>query len=166
MKWNIIIYRIIDSIKLWGRYYAISLSWLLLIIFFTYTTILAAIFLTGKSFDAEYFRCQSMIISMIVNIGLMAMVEFDLMAAGKQISHSNVFFLLVGICFAVGIYGHADIMCNKSDGQYTFPLNWNGFSFVLHLLLFIILWILKAKSLFVVADSRTCIAKKINQRSN
>ena len=160
MKWTIIKY-IIDSVKLWGRYYAISLSWLLLIIFFTYTTILAAIFLTEESFDTEYFSCQCMIISMIVNIGLMAMVVFDLMSAGKQLSNLDVFFLLVGICFAVGIYGHAGIMCNNSNGQYTFPLNWKGFSFVLHLLLFIILWRLKAKSLFVVADSRTCIAKKI-----
>lgn len=151
---------------LWGRYYAMSLSWLLLIIFFTYTAILSSVFFTGKHFDIEYFQSQCQVISMVVNMGLMAMVVFDYMAAGKQMSNWDVVFLIVSMLFAVGIYGHSGIMNTNSMGKYEFPLCWTGFSFLQHFLLFVILWKLKAKSLFLTADTEGRVAERINTGSS
>ena len=149
------------SMILWWRYYAISLSWLLLIIFFTYTAVLSSIFLTEKCFDVEYFKSQCQVISMIVNMGLMAMVVFDYMSAGKQMSNKDVVLLIIGMLLVVGIYGHSGIMHSKAGSLYEIPLNWTGFSFFQHLLLFAILWNLKAKSLFALADDENRPAEKI-----
>lgn len=154
-----------EYMALWCRYYAISLSWLLLIIFFTYTAILSSIFLTGKCFDDEYFRNQCQVISMIVNMGLMAMVVFDYMSAGKQMSNKDVVLLILGMLLIVGIYGHSGIMDSKTVNQYEIPLNWAGFSFLQHLILFTILWKLKAKSLFALADDENRPAENINQQN-
>jgi hypothetical protein len=156
----------IDYIMLWWRYYIISLSWLLLIIFFTYTAILASAFLTEKSFDAEYFRSQCQVISMIVNMGLTAMVVFDYISVGKQLSNWDVVLLIVSMLFAVGIYGHSGIMYTKSTDLYEFPLCWTGFSFLQHLLLFSILWKLKAKILFVSADGEGRAAQRIKREGS
>lgn len=152
---------LIEYIKLWWWCYVASLSWLLLIIFFTYTAILASAFLAGKSFDTEYFSSQCQVISMIVNMGLTAMVVFDYISVGKQFSNWDVVLLIVSMLFAVGIYGHSDIMITKSTNLYEFPLCWTGFSFLLHLLLFSILWRLKAKILFATADSEGRAAERI-----
>lgn len=154
-----------DVMALWWRYYAISLSWLLLIIFFTYTAVLSSIFLTGKCFDEEYFKNQCQVISMIVNMGLMAMVVFDYMSAGKQMSNKDVVLLIIGMLLVVGIYGHSGIMDSKAGNQYEIPLNWTGFSFLQHLILFTILWKLKAKSLFALADDEYRPAENINHQN-
>ena len=123
-------------------------------------------FLTGKSFDIEYFRSQCQVISMIVNMGLTAMVVFDYISVGKQLSNWDVVLLIVSMLFAVGIYGHSGIMNTKSTDLYEFPLCWTGFSFLQHILLFSILWKLKAKILFVTEDGEGRVAERIKRKGS
>lgn len=124
------------------RYYLIALAWLLLMVFFTYTAILSGFLVAGSSFDSVHWSNQCTVISMIVNCGLLFMVVFDYMLAGKNIPHVMVWMIFLGIVIAFGIYGHTCIMASNMAPKYKSPLNWPYLSLWLHFVfLFILLWL-------------------------
>ena len=105
--WN----AITKEISRW-KFYLIALSWLLLMVVFTYTAILADAMVVDKSFASVHWTNQSTLISLIVNCGLLFMVIFDYMLAGKNIPHVVMWIVFVGIIIAIGIYGHTRILRN------------------------------------------------------
>lgn len=144
------------------RNYMIALSWLSLIIFFTYTTVLSSAFIVNMSFFNEYFEYHNHLISMIVNFGLIVMVVFDFSSAGKQVSNTDLFLLSLGFICAVGIYGHSLIVCNDELDSYTFPLSNPNFSYILHAFILAIIWYLKVKSLSLEANSKSVIVNIVD----
>ena len=88
-------------------------------------------------------------ISLIVNCGLLFMVVFDYMLAGKDISHTMMWFIFLGIILAIGIYGHTKILVSSTLSYYKFPLNWPLLSLYLHLAFLIILLWLKERAIEV-----------------
>jgi len=91
------------------------------------------------------------------------MVLFDYMVAGQQISYKDVILLLVGILFAIGIFGHSKIFFTSQDSRFICPLNWIGFSFVLHVIFLFILLELKAKSLYAIEKKNSIKARRFKK---
>ncbi len=139
--WN----AITKEISRW-KFYLIALSWLLLMVFFTYTAILADAMVVDKSFASVHWTNQSTLISLIVNCGLLFMVIFDYMLAGKNIPHVVMWIVFVGIIIAIGIYGHTRILYAGETSKYEFPLSWGAFAQWLHLFFMAILLWLKERA--------------------
>ena len=132
---NILIEILIKEFSKW-KYYLIALAWIMLMVFFTYTTILSEAMMVGKSLENIHWNNQCSMISLIVNCGLLFMVVFDYMLAGKDISHTMMWFIFLGIILAIGIYGHTKILVSSTLSYYKFPLNWPLLSLYLILLAF------------------------------
>lgn len=145
---NILIEILIKEVSKW-KYYLIALAWIILMVFFTYTTILSEAMMVGKSLENIHWSNQCSMISLIVNCGLLFMIVFDYMLAGKDISHTMMWFIFLGIILAIGIYGHTKILVNSTLSYYKFPLNWPLLSLYLHLAFLIILLWLKERAIEV-----------------
>ena len=131
------------------RYYLIALAWLMLMVFFTYTAILSEALMAGRTLEYAHCNNQCTLIALIVNCGLLFMVIFDYMLAGKDISHTMMWFIFIGIILAIGIYGHAGILKSDTLTSYKYPLSWSPLSQSLHLAFLIILLGLKERSIEV-----------------
>lgn len=124
------------------RYYLIALAWLLMMVFFTYTVILSESMMAGSSFYSVHWSNQNSLISMVVNCGMLFMIVFDYMLAGKSVPNTMVWVIFFGIVLAIGIYGHSGIMFSGSSAAYKSPLNCQSFTLWLHLVfLFVLLWL-------------------------
>ena len=129
------------------RYYVIALSWLLLMMIFTYTVIVYGAMVVGNSLNSVHWENQSSLISLVVNCGLVFMAVFDYLLTGKSISYKMMTTIFVGIIFAIGIYGHTGIMATHTETNYKCPLNWPNLSLWMHTLYLIILLWLKERSI-------------------
>lgn len=129
------------------RYYLIALAWIMLMVFFTYTAILSEAMMAGKSLEDVHWANQCTMISLIVNCGLLFMVVFDYMLAGKQISHTMMWLIFLDIILAIGIYGHTRILEDNALDNYKYPLSWSSLSLCLHLAFLIILLWLKERAI-------------------
>lgn len=124
------------------QYYLLSLAWTVLMMFFTYTAIFSEAMLANHSFETAHWHNQSSLISMVVNCGLLLMIIFDYMVAGKRMSYRVVLMMMIGILFAIGVYGHSIILKGNRLDYYDWPLNWQSLSKVLHGgFLLILLWL-------------------------
>ena len=128
------------------RYYQIALAWLLLMVFFTYTTILSESMVAGSSFECVHWTNQYSLIAMMVNCGLLFMVVFDYMLIGKSMSFTMIWVIFLGIIIAICIYGHTSIMATNTASEYKSPLDWPSLSICLHLVFLIILLWLKERA--------------------
>lgn len=144
------------------RYYLMSLSWVLLLCFFTYTALIVSFFVKAGSFSGVYFSNQSQVVSMIVNVGLLVMVVFDYMSSDDQLPINNVMILLVGILFAMCIYGHSYLFSNHLETKYIAPISWNGLSFVSHVMFLLVLCYLKGELLYKAAKQQSLVAVPIH----
>ena len=135
-----------EEISKW-RYYFIALAWLMLMIFFTYSTILSEAMMIGNTLEHAHWNNQCTLIALIVNCGLLFMVIFDYMLAGKEISHSMMWFIFLGIVLAIGIYGHTRILESDTLSSYKYPLNWSPLSMLLHLAFLLVLLGLKERAI-------------------
>lgn len=139
--WNVIT----EELGRW-KYYLIALAWLLLLLFFTYTAILSESMVAANSFGSVHWDNQCTLISLIVNCGLLFMVVFDYMLAGKNIPHTVMWVVFIGIILAIGIYGQTKIISENKVDEYKFPLNWEPLAQWLHLLFLVILLWLKERA--------------------
>lgn len=128
------------------KYYLIALAWLLLMVFFTYTAILSESMVAANSFESVHWTNQCTLIALIVNCGLLFMVVFDYMLAGKSIPHVVLWMVFIGIILAIGIYGHTKVLYASETEKYKFPLSWEPLARWLHLLFLIILLWLKERA--------------------
>ena len=128
------------------KFYLIALAWLLLMMFFTYTTILSGSMVAANSFESVHWTNQCSLISLIVNCGLLFMVGFDYMLAGKSVPHVVMWVVFVGIILAIGIYGQTGVLYAGNTDKYEFPLNWKPFAQWLHLFFLVILLWLKERA--------------------
>lgn len=136
----------VKEIDKW-TYYLMALAWIMLMVFFTYTALLSEAMMVGKTLESVHWSNQCTMISLIVNCGLLFMVVFDYMLAGKDISHTMMWFIFIGIIFAIGIYGHAKILENNALSDYKYPLSWPSLSLWLHFAFLVILLWLKERAI-------------------
>lgn len=136
---------IIKELERW-RYYLIALAWMMLLIIFTYTAIISDSMMVGITFESAHWNNQYSLISLIVNCGLLFMVTFDYMLAGKSIPYSVVWTIFIGIILAIGIYGHAGILYSNTISDYKLPLNWPPLARWLHLIFLVTLLWLKERA--------------------
>lgn len=125
----------------------IALAWLVLMIFFTYTAIFTDSMLVGHTLESAHWNNQSSLISLIVNCGLLFMIVFDYMLAGKNIPNTMMWVIFIGIILAIGVFGHTKLLEANTVSTYKFPLNWNHLAQCLHILFLIILLWLKERAI-------------------
>lgn len=149
---------IINETSKW-RYYLIALSWLMLMVFFTYTAILSESMMVGNTLEHAHWNNQSTLIALIVNCGLLFMVIFDYMLAGKEISHFMMWMIFLGLILAIGVYAHTSIIASETLFDYKFPLNWPPLSLSFHLGFLIILLWLKERAIEVDMSEVVIVSK-------
>lgn len=148
-----------------GKFYVIALSWLLLMMFFTYTIIISESFVATNSFDEVHFKNQCSLVSLIVNCGLVFMIVFDYkVASDKDIPTNFVLVSLVGIVLAIALYGHANVLTANELDQYKFPLNWDCLSRLLHFTFLFILLYLKERVVELDMEKEKIVTDYRNKR--
>ena len=130
-----------------NKHYLLSLLWLVLIIFFTYTSLIHEILKTDGLSVLEYCQAQHKGISMIVNFGLLAMVVFDYIGAAKKMSVSLVVGILIAAFLVFAMYTHTGIRLSNEILEYRYPICEDHLSMVLHIIFFVILLIIKIGSM-------------------
>ena len=139
------------SINNWAirnKHYFLSITWLVLIVLFTYTPLVHhALKISDIPFVDEYCNNQQCGISLLVNLGLLLMVVFDYIGAGKHSTTKLLLLVLCGVFVVFGIYLHAGSYVAKELCQYVYPISENNLSMFLHILLFGILLYIKIESM-------------------
>lgn len=145
--WNDIKQGIMNFIRR-NKHYALSFTWLVLIILFTYTSLVYfALQVMDTSLVNEYCKDQQCGISLLVNLGLLSMVIFDYIGAGKIVTNKMLLIILAAVFLIFGIYLHAGVFMSDKLTKYVYPISNTYFSMVLHIIFFIILFYIKVKSI-------------------
>lgn len=139
------------SINNWvirNKHYVLSITWLVLIMLFTYTPLVHhALKISDIPFVDEYCNNQQCGISLLVNLGLLMMVVFDYIGAGKHSATKLLLLVFWGVFVVFGIYLHAGLYIAKELCQYVYPISENNLSMFLHILFFSILLYIKVESM-------------------
>lgn len=129
------------------RHYFLSVLWLILIVLFTYTSLVHEFLKKEGLSIEEYCNNQHCGISMIVNLGLLGMVVFDYIGAAKRITNGLVVKILFATFLIYSMYVHTGILLSGSIEDYKYPLCEKWLSIVLHAFFFVILLIIKIDSM-------------------
>ena len=136
-----------DRLILKYKRYILSVLWLLLMILFTYTPLVAAGLKVNEVFADAYCNNQCAWIAMLVNFGLLLMVVFDYWGTGKQPTWNLYISSIVGLAIAALICGHTGLYVQDELSDFKFPINDYRCAYVLHLIFFAILLYIKVKSM-------------------
>ena len=133
------------------------MAWLGLLVIFTYTPIIAAIFVKNGNIVMEYFNMQHQAISLFVNMGLIGMVLIDYFTTSHSIDRYTMCLIFIGILALFVIYVHTGIIYNGKGGLYTRIINNKWLSFVAHVVLLFVVGIIKYLSMnkpepYIVAE--------------
>lgn len=142
------------------RIILLSLAWLLLMVFFTYTILIVNALDINVNFLDSYCKNQHSAISMLVNIGLLVMTMFDCISSKVQSSYKMFIWVMTGVAVSICIYGWSEAYLMGSYQHYTFPINWKYLPYCLHCLFFVVLFCLKYYSLSGVTDEGDLIIKE------
>lgn len=130
------------------KHYALSFTWLALIILFTYTSLVSfALQVNGTSLVSEYCRNQQCGISLLVNLGLLSMLIFDYIGARKTPSNKLWVITLAAVFLIFGIYLHAGAFVLNKLTDYISPISKDSFSMFMHFFFLVILFYIKVKSM-------------------
>ncbi|WP_294631077.1 hypothetical protein [uncultured Bacteroides sp.] len=139
------------SINNWAiknKHYFLSITWLVLIVLFTYTPLVHhALKISDVLFVDEYCKNQQCGLSLLVNLGLLLMVVFDYIGAGKHTTTKLLVLVLCAVFVLLGIYLHTGIYVAKELSQYVYPISENNLSMILHIFFFCILLHIKIESM-------------------
>ncbi len=137
------------SLILQNIHVVLSIAWLILIVFFTYTPLVhfALKSTANTSFISEYSNHQYCGIALIVNLGLLIMVIFDYIGANKKVSVKLLVSVLVAVALIIGIYLHVGAYVANTLWQYIYPIKSHSLSIVFHVLFLLIVLSIKTKSM-------------------
>ena len=142
---------IIKSINNWAirnKHFFLSISWLILIVLFTYTSLVHhALKISDTPFLDEYCKNQQCGISLLVNLGLLLMVVFDYIGAGKRSTIKLLLLVLCAVFVVFGIYLHAGSYVAQELSQYIYPISKTNLSLFMHAFFFCILLYIKIESI-------------------
>ena len=143
-----------------NKHWLSSISWLLLIILFTYTPLVDEALKMDNAFDKMYRESQSNWIALFVNYGLLLMVAIDYLAASKRPTGKEILLLIAGFFLGMFICAHTNAYnLNKLEG-YIKPLSCHQLSYVFHLLFLGILFYLKTKSLEEISENDVLVVNE------
>ena len=117
----------------------VSIGWVMLLSLFTYTELFHSLLRTDEKFADVYQECQAHLLSLVVNIGLLVMLVFDYMSAGREFSNRKVIAIMSAILFPVLLYAMATLQKSEDIVHYVDFMKSPNLLYVLHL---IFLWIL------------------------
>lgn len=124
-----------------------ALAWLLLLVFFTYTPILATMFLSGGSMLDAYYDSQYRPVALFVNLGLLAMVLIDYFSVYPTIDRRLALVLSLGVFAAFVVYVHAGIVHFEKGYLYKGIINNRWLALAAHGILLMVVWFIKFRSL-------------------
>ena len=123
-------------------------SWLLLMLFFTYTPLFSAMIHVDASVMVEYLKMESQMISMVVNFGLVFMIVIDSWCVQQELSVGQHFINYLSFFLVLGIYWHSRYCCSGVNDNLEGILSWQGCSLVMHLLLLALLFWTKLSTVY------------------
>lgn len=134
----------------------IAIGWLLLLIFFTYTSLVATLFMADGDFLTDYVESQHQSVALFVNIGLLCMVSIDYFCNKPYLDLKYAIILFIGIISLFVVYAHSGILFTKTGYLYKRILNNNWLSFFAHIVflgtvLIIKYWSLRKPDAYVIA---------------
>lgn len=131
-----------------NKHYFLSISWLILIVLFTYTPLVHHVLkISDVPFVDEYCNNQQCGISLLVNLGLLLMVVFDYIGAGKHSTTKLLLLVLCAVFVVFGIYLHTGAFVAEELSQYICPISNDNFSLFLHVFFLFILFYIKVESM-------------------
>ena len=142
------------------RGWMISISWVILLSLFTYTDVFCSMFKVDSSFFIDYKSSQMHGISFMVNIGLLIMLVFDFIGAGKHFSNVKVVCVLVAVLLAFLIFTFTNLHHSGEIINYIEVLRCTSLVYVFHTLYIIILVWLKHES---IADECQVVTKTVRR---
>lgn len=120
-----------------------AIVWTLFMSFFTYTECWVALVSANVSFFEVFGNSQSIIISLIVNFGLVLMLVFDYTTSANT-SKKWMFSLFgVAMMMTVMVYAHSFIMVQQRLDEFLMPISKPYFGFALHLIFLLLLCSMK-----------------------
>ena len=125
----------------------IAVSWMLLLSLFTYTEMACGLLKADIALLDVYTASQTAVIALVVNIGLLFMLVFDFMGAGKHISNSVVISIMVAVLLSVLVFGASRLHASGQISHYVAFLQNQEVLYGFHLLFLCILTWLKFKSI-------------------
>ena len=130
------------------RHLVISITWLLLMLFFTYTPLIHFIFtVTDTTFIEMYCNNQYSGISTFVNLGLLLMLIVDLISAKRKPTYPILLGFVVAVLLIFGIYFHTGSYIANELSEYSYPISEQNLSLWLHLTFILILLFIKIETL-------------------
>lgn len=125
------------------RTFWIGLTWVLFMIFFTYTDIWVAMVSTDQTLAVEFRKLHIRSVSLLVNFGLVVMLCFDYTSKYKTLHRAFLWVVLAGMLLSLFIYLHCRSVTSGTHTTLCLPFNWENLSLILFVLLMTILFVLK-----------------------
>ena len=120
-----------------------SAVWVLFLVFFTYTPVIVALFVTDKDVLCTYYEMQKAPVSLLVNFGLLGMVVWDYFSVKPTMDIRVTICLFVGLLALFVIFFHANIMFTGTGKSYSDIINNDCLSFIAHFILLLAVGYLK-----------------------
>ncbi|MDE6043395.1 MAG: hypothetical protein K2G07_07640 [Muribaculaceae bacterium] len=132
----------------------LAFVWTAFILFFTYTALLVEAVKVNGSFYDSFYKSQSQFVAMFVNIGIIIMLLFDNHAVNKEFHGIGYYIPIVAIAICIMILAHCDTNNNKCLDDYITPISYEKLSVVLFCFFIIIIYCLKARTLWEVTTQK------------
>lgn len=142
------------------KHWIISISWLALLLVFTYTPLIHAMLKGGEVFKNVYFESQSSWSAMFVNGGLLLMLIVDYWGAQKQPTIVIWGLSIFAILLAMIIFAHTGAYAAGELSEYQYLLNDYRFSYSLHIAFLGILLYIKIRSMVKDSDDNSLIIEE------
>lgn len=120
-----------------------SLFWILLILFFSYTTIFYEFSLVKGNPLKEFHEALQTTVTLFVNIGIILFVLLDVWFSEISISKRVNILTSIALFICVGMMIHSGMVIDDSYKHHLNPLGWEYFSVFLFSLFVLIATILK-----------------------
>lgn len=125
----------------------IAISWMLLLSLFTYTEMACGLLKADTVFLDVYKCSQTSVVALVVNIGLLFMLVFDFMGAGKRFSYGMMICFMIAVLLSVSVFGVSRLHASGKINGYIGILQHSWMLYGLHFLFLCILTWLKYKSI-------------------
>ena len=138
-----------------------TLSWVILLAIFTYTTLFAELFKSEGNVLCAYYKMQETEIALLVNLGILGMVMVDYFGTRLGIDGKKTLDVFIGIFAIFIVYIHSGIMSSGTGSSYICIVNNNFLSLVAHLVFLSIASYFKYLSLRKPKEERSFVATTV-----
>lgn len=117
----------------------ISCVWTLFMSFFTYTTMWKSLLSINTSVIDIFTSNQSLLVSLIVNFGIVLMLIFDYIRVTDSIKIQMFELFCIAVLFTILIYAHSIISVENRLNEFIFPISFKEFGFILHIIFLLLI---------------------------